>query len=57
MTLKQRLFEMENSIINDNKHNHKHLSFKPLLKKKRQRNLVLFVGMIFIISFNIHGLK
>lgn len=56
MTLKQRLFEMEDSIIN-NKHNRKHLSFKPLLKKKGQRNLVLFVGMIFIISFNIHGLK
>lgn len=50
---------MEDSITDDNKYKHKrkHLSFKPLLKKKGQRNLVLFVGMIFIISFNIHGLK
>ncbi|XP_029673511.1 cyclic AMP-dependent transcription factor ATF-6 alpha [Formica exsecta] len=58
-TLKQRLLEMEDSITDDNKYKHKrkHLSFKPLLKKKGQRNLVLFVGMIFIISFNIHGLK
>ncbi|EFN66359.1 Cyclic AMP-dependent transcription factor ATF-6 alpha [Camponotus floridanus] len=57
MTLKQKLFEMEDSIINDNKYKRKHLSFKPLFKKKGQRNIVLFVGMIFIISFNIHGLK
>ncbi|XP_070160028.1 cyclic AMP-dependent transcription factor ATF-6 alpha isoform X2 [Polyergus mexicanus] len=58
-TLKERLLEMEDSITDDNKYKHKrkHLSFKPLLKKKGQRNLVLFVGMIFIISFNIHGLK
>lgn len=61
--LKQRLMEMEDSIIDDNKFKRKHLSLKPILnikpflRKKGQRNLVLFLGMIFIISFNINGLK
>ncbi|CAL1684327.1 unnamed protein product [Lasius platythorax] len=56
-TLKQRLMEMEDSIIDDNKYKRKHLSFKPFFKKKGQRNIVLFLGIIFIISFNINGLK
>ncbi|XP_029168230.1 cyclic AMP-dependent transcription factor ATF-6 alpha isoform X2 [Nylanderia fulva] len=60
--LKQRLMEMEDSIIDNNKFKHKHLSLptlsiKPFLRKKGQRNLVLFLGMIFIISFNVNGLK
>lgn len=56
-TLKQRLLEMNDSIIDDNKYKRKHLGFKPLLKKRGQRNIVLLVGMFFLISFNIYGFK
>lgn len=54
-TLKQRLSEIENNIT-DNNNKHKNLSFKPL-KKKIKGSAVIFLGIIFMISFNIDGFK
>ncbi|KAL0126586.1 hypothetical protein PUN28_005148 [Cardiocondyla obscurior] len=53
--LKQRLSEAENSTTHNN-NKYKDLNFKPL-KKKIKGSAVIFLGIIFMVSFNIDGFR